>query len=55
MLEMCKLIPRIVRDFNFTLDGALQAEGWQTQNYWFVRPLDFRVRIQRRVLESPVA
>ncbi|KAF5004052.1 hypothetical protein FDECE_9427 [Fusarium decemcellulare] len=52
MLEMCKLIPRIVRDFDFGLDPSLQHEEWHTQNYWFVKPLDFKVRVEPRQSEK---
>jgi hypothetical protein len=52
MLEMSKLIPRIIRDFDFSLDSSLQHQNWHTQSYWFVKPLDFKVRIQPRVLEK---
>ncbi|KAM5353625.1 hypothetical protein ACJ41O_000275 [Fusarium nematophilum] len=52
MLEMSKLIPRIVRDFDFGLDASLQSEDWHTQNYWFVKPLDFKVRVEMRQVEK---
>ncbi|KAF4976821.1 hypothetical protein FZEAL_6562 [Fusarium zealandicum] len=52
MLEMSKLIPRIVRDFDFGLDASLQSEEWHTQNYWFVKPLDFKVRVEMRQSEK---
>ncbi|KAM0327641.1 hypothetical protein ACHAQA_005934 [Verticillium albo-atrum] len=48
MLEMCKLIPLLIRDFTFRLDNSLKTEDWKTQDYWFVKPLDFRVRVQMR-------
>ena len=41
---MSKLIPRLVRDFDFELDKPLKE--WTTLNYWFVKPQDFRVRIK---------
>ncbi|KAJ4351661.1 uncharacterized protein N0V89_007004 [Didymosphaeria variabile] len=42
-LEMSKLIPQIVNGFKFELE---EREGrWKTQNMWFVKPVDFRVRI----------
>ncbi|KAM0428145.1 hypothetical protein ACHAPT_007045 [Fusarium lateritium] len=52
MLEMSKLIPRIVRDFDFGLDTSLQRDEWHTQNYWFVKPLDFKVRVEMREAEK---
>jgi cytochrome P450 len=47
MLEMTKLIPRIVRDLNFQLDGAgaVGDQVWPTQSYWFVKPTDFKVKV----------
>ncbi|KAI8725549.1 hypothetical protein NCS52_00126300 [Fusarium sp. LHS14.1] len=52
MLEMCKLIPSLVRDFDFTLHESLLRKDWHTQNYWFVKPLDFQVRLRRREFAS---
>ncbi|CEJ60091.1 hypothetical protein PMG11_08677 [Penicillium brasilianum] len=44
ILEMSKLIPRLLREFEFT---PLRS-NWTTQNTWFVKPSDFEVRVQRR-------
>ncbi|KAL4806094.1 cytochrome P450 [Aspergillus unguis] len=44
ILEMSKLIPRIVREFDFTAE----TRKWNTQNHWFVKPTDFNVRVRRR-------
>ncbi|KAJ4005613.1 hypothetical protein NW752_002448 [Fusarium irregulare] len=52
MLEMSKLIPRIIRDFDFERDGSLQRDDWHTNNYWFVKPLDFQVRVSIRQSEK---
>jgi cytochrome P450 len=52
MLEMCKLIPRIVRDFGFELDGAVRGKDWHTQNFWFVKPVDFKIRVRVRQLDE---
>jgi cytochrome P450 len=42
-LEMSKLIPRLVREFDFEL---VKRKGeWATENYWFVKPTDFEVRV----------
>lgn len=48
MLEISKLMPRLIRDYDFALDGALQWDDWSTNNYWFVKPLDFKLRVQMR-------
>ena len=45
---MSKLIPMLVRDFDFELDGKLKAREWETTNYWFVKPRDFRVTVSVR-------
>ncbi|KAF5026994.1 hypothetical protein F66182_868 [Fusarium sp. NRRL 66182] len=48
MLEICKLVPMLVRDFDFTLHDDLGGKDWSTQNYWFVKPVDFKVWLQPR-------
>ncbi|KAE8447538.1 hypothetical protein EG329_010668 [Mollisiaceae sp. DMI_Dod_QoI] len=50
LLEMSKLVPLLVRKFDFELDERLQGEGkeWKTLNRWFVKQLDFGVRIKLR-------
>ncbi|KID78346.1 Pisatin demethylase [Metarhizium brunneum] len=45
-LEMSKLIPLLVRNFDFELVGRRAA--WKTENYWFVKPTDFFVRVVDR-------
>ncbi|KAJ5177097.1 uncharacterized protein N7482_002974 [Penicillium canariense] len=47
ILEMSKLIPRLLQDFEFT---PLRTT-WSTQNYWFVKPTDFEVQVKRRTNE----
>ncbi|KAF3003237.1 hypothetical protein E8E13_010009 [Curvularia kusanoi] len=44
-LEMAKLIPDLVKAFDFTLD--MPQEEWKTVNYWFVKPERFPVRLER--------
>jgi hypothetical protein len=41
---MSKLIPRIVRDFDF----SMELENWETENSWFVKPTNFSVRVRER-------
>lgn len=48
LLETSKLIPMLVRDFDFTLASHLQAKEWETTNYWFVKPRDFHVKVSVR-------
>lgn len=47
ILEMSKLIPELVRRVDFALDEqqlARLGKEWTTSNYWFVMPVDFRVK-----------
>ncbi|KAJ8109186.1 hypothetical protein ONZ43_g6203 [Nemania bipapillata] len=47
-LEISKLIPRIVRDFDFELLGGGAKNSWATQNVWFVKPRGFQVKVTAR-------
>ncbi|OTB02816.1 hypothetical protein M426DRAFT_322406 [Hypoxylon sp. CI-4A] len=49
-LEISKLIPRLVRNFNFELspDLAMPESSWGTANFWFVKPKNFMVRVMAR-------
>ncbi|KLO81028.1 Uncharacterized protein LW93_9276 [Fusarium fujikuroi] len=49
MLEMSKLIPRLIRDFEFTFpkDNPM-GKNFNTNNRWFVKPKGFNVHIQAR-------
>ncbi|CAG7950810.1 unnamed protein product [Penicillium olsonii] len=44
ILEMSKVIPRLIQEFDFTP----LRKTWRTENYWFVKPVDFEVRVRRR-------
>lgn len=46
LLEMNKLIPLVVRDYDVEILG--QNQGLKTCNHWFVKPVDFMVRVYRR-------
>ncbi|KAH6655206.1 cytochrome P450 [Truncatella angustata] len=50
MLEISKLIPRLVQTFDFRLSGDLARSdvSWSTDNYWFVKPKDFLVEAKLR-------
>ncbi|VTO81718.1 unnamed protein product [Fusarium graminearum] len=50
MLEICKLVPRLVRDFDFELAGdlALPNSEWELKNHWFVFQNNFFVRVRLR-------
>lgn len=43
---MTKLIPELVRNFDFVLE--FPAQPWKTENVWFVKPVNWRCRIQER-------
>ena len=45
-LEMSKLIPQLVRQFDFEL--AHPERPWKTENNWFVKPIDFEVKVSLR-------
>ncbi|KAJ5287205.1 cytochrome protein [Penicillium angulare] len=46
-LEIYKLIPQLIRDFDFELEN----QTWTTENLWFVKPMDFRVKVLLRKQE----
>ena len=50
MLEICKLIPAIVGDFDFELAGGIADAGtsWHTRNDFFVKPTNFMVKVTLR-------
>ncbi|KPM35295.1 hypothetical protein AK830_g11287 [Neonectria ditissima] len=49
MLEISKVLPRLIRDFNFSLELASgEGQDWETKGFWFVKPRDFRVRAEVR-------
>ncbi|KAF2708651.1 cytochrome P450 [Pleomassaria siparia CBS 279.74] len=48
MLEMSKLIPVLVRDFEFELHDELKTKEWERTNSWFVKPRGFRVKVMMR-------
>ena len=46
MLEISKLIPQLVQDFDLELENPKQ--DWKTCNRWFVKPENFTVRVKKR-------
>ena len=49
MLEMTKLIPELLRRFDFELGDELKdSEQWEWINYWLARPSQLPVRIRIR-------
>jgi hypothetical protein len=47
MLEMSKLIPEIVKNFDLVLE--MPKEQWKTVNYWFVKPERLPVTVKCNV------
>lgn len=48
LLEMSKLIPQLVRTFDFTLEESLVRDGWKTESRWFVKQVNFRGTVSER-------
>jgi cytochrome P450 len=46
LLEMTKLIPQLVRNFDFELEKP--DREWETVNVWFVKQKNFNWRIKLR-------
>lgn len=47
-LQMSKLVPRLVKNFDFTLCDDISGSGhqWTTKNYFFLKPTNFRVTVR---------
>jgi cytochrome P450 len=45
LLEMSKLVPQLLRTFDFVLDESLRGREWETMNRWFVKQVDFKARV----------
>lgn len=45
ILEMSKLVPQLVRDFDFQLESSKELE---TSNFWFVKPTNFMIKVKIR-------
>ncbi|RTE72146.1 hypothetical protein BHE90_013443 [Fusarium euwallaceae] len=50
-LQMSKLVPRLIRDFDFTLSEDISGleHQWTTKNFFFLKPTNFRVSVRARV------
>lgn len=44
MLEISKLVPQLVRKYDFNLQGS----SWSTSNHWFVKQSKFDVVVSER-------
>jgi cytochrome P450 len=45
LLEMGKLIPVLVRDYDFDIQGEGDLEA---RNRWFVKPVDFWIKVTKK-------
>ena len=50
LLEISKLIPRLIRDFDFCLEHP--EKEWDTRNFWFVRPKSLSVKVQQTAVDK---
>ena len=48
LLEMSKLIPQLVRNFEFQLDEGLERDGLRSCNRWFVKQTNLKGRVFAR-------
>jgi cytochrome P450 len=48
LLEVSKLIPQLLRNFDFILDPSLQHSEWRNLSRWFVKPQNFCGRVTAR-------
>lgn len=48
LLEMCKLVPQLLRRFDFVLDEGVPTDRLECSNMWFVKQLGFRGKIYAR-------
>lgn len=48
LLEISKLVPELVRKFDFHLDEALERDGLKCLNRWFVKQQNFHGRVSIR-------
>jgi cytochrome P450 len=46
LLEMTKLIPQLVRNFDFELEEP--DKEWDTLNVWFVKQTNFKGKVKLR-------
>jgi len=49
---MSKLVPQLVRRFEFRLDGELEREGLRSCNRWFVKQMNFWGKVFVRDIKS---
>lgn len=51
-LVTAKLIPQLLREFEFELEDRLKGSGpeheWKTYNFWLIKPVEFRCKVKLR-------
>ena len=47
-MVLSKILPQLVRTFDFEIDEQLQDKGLKTLNYWIVKQGDFKCRLKLR-------
>ncbi|KAE9372197.1 cytochrome P450 [Stipitochalara longipes BDJ] len=52
LLEMSKLVPQLVRNFDFQLDEELERNGLKSSNRWFVKQTNFKGRVFARSVKQ---
>jgi hypothetical protein len=45
---MIKLVPQLVRRFDFQLDGSVERDGLRCLNRWFVKQQNFLGKVSLR-------
>jgi len=48
LLEISKLVPQLLRNFDFVLDESLKRREWKTLSRWFVKQVDFKAVVMTR-------
>lgn len=48
LLEMSKLVPQLLKRFDFVLDESFRGREWTLRNRWFVKQVDFKGRVVLR-------
>jgi hypothetical protein len=52
LLEIYKLVPTFLRNFEIELELETQGSEWQTYNAWFVRQLNFHTKFTPRTVPA---
>ena len=47
-MVLSKVVPQLVRTYDFELDGEVKDSGLKTVNYWVIKQQDFKCRLKLR-------